>query len=203
MPNWGNTTKGDVLSWSLALLILSAVLLFPFDAFSRMDQIDKKVMVLCSWKQRGQNLEKPKKDITLSQELTTSVTQYLSHNGFNVVDPIAAGLSEEDHAKFMNTFSQESSARELAERFEVDVVGFVYLEALISEKSNGFCKVNGALTGYGFDSSGISLGSGLDRSYQVTRQDCEKSIVEYQRQAALRVVSAFSAWRKSLLPPLK
>ena len=203
MPNWVDASKRKALSRSFGLLILSIALLFPFHALSRTSQIDKKVMVLCSWKQTGQVLDKTSKDITLSQQLTTSVSRYLSQNGFNVVDPIAAGLSEKDHIKFMKTFNQKSSARDLAKRFEVDVVGFVYLEALITEKSNEFCKVSGTLTGEGFDNRGVSLGSGLYRAYQVTRQNCEKSVAEYQRQAALRVVSAFSLWRKSLLPPLK
>ena len=203
MPNWENIMNRNVLSRSLGLLLLAAALLFPVQAFSRTDQVDKKVMVLCSWKQKGRALEKTSKDITLSQELTTSVSRYLSQNGFNVVDPIASGLSDEDYVRFMRTYNQKSSARELAKKFEVDVVGFVYLEALITEKSNGFCQVNGTLTGKGFDSKGVSLGSGLDRSYQVTRQDCERSVEEYKRQAALRVISAFSLWRKSLLPPLK
>ena len=203
MPNWENIKKGNVLSSSLGLLILSIALLFPVHTFSRVDQVDKKVMVLCSWKQKGRALEKTSKDITLSQELTTSVSRSLSQNGFSVVDPISAGLSDKDYVRFIKTHSQKSSARELAKRFEVDVVGFVYLEALVTEKSNSFCKVNGTLTGKGFDSKGISLGSGLNRSYQVTRQDCETSIAEYKRQAALRVISAFSVWRKSLLPPLK
>lgn len=203
MANRVDAAKRKALSRSFGLLLLSLALLFPFHALSKTGRAEKKVMVLCSWKQKGRALEKTSKDITLSQELTTSVSRYLSQNGFSVVDPIAAGLSDEDYVKFMRTYNQKSSARDLAKKFEVDVVGFVYLEALITEKSNGFCQVNGSLTGKGFDNKGVSLGSGLDRSYQVTRQDCERSIEEYKRQAALRVISAFSLWRKSLLPPLK
>jgi hypothetical protein len=203
MSNWENIIKVNILSGTLGLLIFSIALLFPLHALSRMDQVEKKVMVLCSWKQEGPGLDKSSQDITPSRELTSSVSGYLSQNGFNVVDPVDAGLSEEDHTKFMKTYNQKSSARELAKRFEVDVVGFVYLDASITKNSNGSCKVKGALIGKGYDNRGVSLGSGLNRTYQVTRQDCEETITEYQREAAFLIISAFSLWRKSLLPPLK
>ena len=124
------------------------------------------------------------------------INNQLVRHGFEVVNPSAHEYTEAEYNRLRERSREDSplAAMELTRKFLVDAVYLVWLDVDTRPTDDGLCKAKARVEGEGHDSGARDLGAGLDRVFNVTRNDCDDAIVEVEKLAGDEVGRLLTAW---------
>ena len=132
------------------------------------------------------------------------INNQLVRHGFEVVNPFAADLKEEEYNRYMERARQDSAlaVKEMCKRYAVDVAYIVWLDVRAERTPDGYCRVRARLEGEGYDSAGRDLGVGVSKRFIRTALYCDDAVVEAEKEVADTVGRVLTAWNKERLASL-
>ena len=130
------------------------------------------------------------------RRLSRYINNQLVRRGFEVVNPSAHEYTEAEYNRLRERSREDSplAAMELTRKFLVDVVYLVWLDVDTRTTADGLCKAKARVEGEGYDSGARDLGAGLDRVFNVTRNECDDAIVGVEKLAGDEVGRLLTAW---------
>ena len=119
------------------------------------------------------------------RRLSRYINNQLVRHGFEVVNPSAHEYTEEEYNRLSERAREDSplAAMELTRKFLVDAVYLVWLDVNTRTTDDGLCKAKARVEGEGYDSGARDLGAGLDRTFNVTRNECDDAVVGVEKLA--------------------
>ena len=130
------------------------------------------------------------------RRLSRYINNQLVRHGFEVINPSAHEYTEEEYNRLRERPREDSplAAMELTRKFLVDAVYLVWLDVNTRTTDDGLCKAKARVEGEGYDSGARDLGAGLDRAFNVTRNECDDAIVGVEKLAGDEVGRLLTAW---------
>ncbi len=132
------------------------------------------------------------------------INNQLVRHGFEVINPFATDLKEEEYNRYMERARQDSAlaAKEMCKRYAVDVAYIVWLDVRAERTPDGYCRVRARLDGEGYDSAGRDLGVGVSKRFIRTALDCDDAVAEAEKEVADVVGRVLTAWNRERLASL-
>lgn len=144
-------------------------------------------------------------DLTIHyRRIVRFINNQLVRHGFEVINPFAADLKEEEYNRYMKRARQDSAlaVREMCRRYATDVAYIVWLDVKAEHTPDGYCRVRALLDGEGYDSAGHDLGIGVIKRFIRTARYCEDAIAAAEKDVADVVGRVLTAWNKERLASL-
>ena len=158
-----------------------------------------RIVVLPFYTEEGTDAKDAGYEARHYRRIAKFINNQLARHGFEVINPFAAELREEEYNSYRKRSREDSplAAREMTRKYATDVAYIVWLDVKKRLTGDGYCKAQARVEGEGYDSGARDLGVGLIKTFKVTRRNCEDAIVEAEKEVGDIVGRTLTAWRGS------
>ncbi|MEA1967309.1 MAG: hypothetical protein U9N77_03715, partial [Thermodesulfobacteriota bacterium] len=169
----------------IVILILTAVMVVS-GAISASAALRTRIVVLPFYVEQGRDAaDTGYSDLGLHyRRMSGFIENHLVSHNFEVIDPFAKDSTEKELSRIMET-AREDSARaclDMANRFAVDAVYFVWLKVKAKKTADGYWKASAILDGKGYDSGGRSLGANVLKTFKMTKRDFDEAVAIVEKE---------------------
>jgi len=177
------TLKDGAFSRSLFILFvvisLAATLVMVNGVIAKA-MAQTRVVVLPFYTEEGKDARGPKFAARHYRRVIRFMNNQLVKHGFEVINPFARELTEEEYNRVMQRAREDSllAAKDMCKKYSTEIAYIVWLKIKSYKTADGYCKAKASLDGEGYDSAGRDLGAGVYKTFIVTRRDCEDAIAE-------------------------
>jgi len=191
------TPKGDcVMAATLFLLAISLSVAGSFVS-DVLAQTTTRIVVVPFYTEKGKDV----KDTGYAAEHYRRVMRFMNNqlvrHGFEVINPFAEELGEEEYNRVMQRTREDSklAAREICKKYASEIAYTVWLTVQTDSTADRYCKARASLDGEGYDSAGRDLGVGVYKTVIVTRRNCDDAIAEAEKEVGDLVGRRLAVWR--------
>lgn len=158
-----------------------------------------RIVVLPFYTEEGTDAKDAGYEARHYRRIAKFINNQLGRHGFEVINPFAAELKEEEYNRYRERSREDSplAAREMTRKYATDVAYIVWLDVKKRMTGDGYCNAQARIEGEGYDSGARDLGAGLIKTFKVTRRDCDDAIVEAEKEVGDIVGRTLTAWRGS------
>ena len=189
-----------VLAGSLVVQTACAGVVIP-DAHAAQSPV--RIVVLPFYTEEGTDAKDAGYEARHYRRIAKFINNQLARHGFEVINPFAAELKEEEYNRYRERSREDSplAAREMTRKYATDVAYIVWLDVTKRMTGDGYCKAQARVEGEGYDSGARDLGAGLIKTFKVTRRDCDDAIVEAEKEVSDIIGRTLTAWRGDAAAP--
>jgi hypothetical protein len=184
---------------------MAATLLFLFISLSGAGgfvsdvpaQTTTRIVVVPFYTEKGQDVKDTGYAAEHYRRVMRFINNQLARHGFEVVNPFAKELGEEEYNRVMQRSRQESilAAKEICKKYASEIAYTVWLTVQIDGTADRYCRARVRLDGEGYDSAGRDLGVGVYKTVIVTRRSCEDAIAGAEKEVGDLVGRRLALWR--------
>lgn len=187
--------NGSGYGYLIYVLFLTTALLMG-TVFANNVMAQTRIVVLPFYTEQGRNAKEGGSQTLHYRRTMGFIENQLVRHGFEVIDPFAKDLSEEEYNRISERSREDSSlaCKEMCKKYAVDVAYMIWLDVDIKRTADGYCKAKARLDGKGYDSGGRSIGANVSKTFKVTRKACDDAIAEVEKEVGDLVGRKLTAW---------
>jgi len=155
-----------------------------------------RAVVLPFYTEEGRDAKDAKYAVEHFRRMIRFINNQMVRHGFEVINPFAKDLSEEEYNRVMQRAREDSplAAKDMCKKYATDIAYIVWLKVKVNKTEDGYYKAIAHMDGEGYDSGGRDLGAGLYKTFIVTKRDRDEAIAETEKEVGDLVGRKLTAW---------